>query len=450
MHIKHDDAFSIFHAQQSLSELYAQLSLEANPPLYFTILHFWIKLFGIGPIAVKSLSVIFSIGSGIVIYLIGKRHMNVLGAFTAAFLFTFSNVHFDFSHEVRAFSLVFFLTSLSIYCFLLVIDKPKLKWLIALCLINAALPYSHYTAVLVPLTEFIILILMFFQNRTHFVRIAFTFLISAILFIPQLLKFRSTIPDNTFWLKTPTAQDLEYVFRELIGHGPSYSLIHKILLIGLALTIANLFYSLFKKDFDYRKMLLFIAIYFIPIYLNYWLAQYTPVFRLRYMLFAGIGPLLAMAYLISKLKISPVVLLFIAIYIMIPFKRSFTHKNNDIFRWDKVGEMLNENYLQGRKHFVTPVYRMIDFSYYYDRSVFSDYQNMFKLMSDRGFHGINNSNELNLNNIPDAVLIQCNPQDVDPERTIQGKLLLENYSLSESWFESKEINVELWKRDSLP
>ena len=127
MHVKFDDAFSIFYSQQSLTELYAKLSQEANPPLYFTLLHFWIKLFGVGVVAVKSLSAIFSIGSAAVIFMIAKRYMNLLGVLVVSILFVFSNLHFDFSHEVRAFSLVFFLSSLSIYLFLRVIDCSSME-----------------------------------------------------------------------------------------------------------------------------------------------------------------------------------------------------------------------------------------------------------------------------------------------------------------------------------
>lgn len=446
MHVKFDDAFSIFYSQQSLTELYAKLSKEANPPFYFTLLHFWIKLFGVGVVAVKSLSAIFSVGSAAVIFMIAKRYMNLLGVLVVSILFVFSNLHFDFSHEVRAFSLVFFLSSLSIYLFLRVIDDLKVKWLVALCLVNALLPYSHYTSVLLPFTEFLIALFVLIKKKKDFFKLSLCFFSSAILFIPQLLTFSNSVPDATFWLKKPTKIDLEYVFIKLIGHDPSYSLIYNLLLFGLVLVLVNLFLPIFKKSFDYRKLLLFIAIYFLPIFINYAIAQYTPVFRLRYMLFSGIGPLLALGYMLSKIKIPSAFLLAFSIHLTLPFIRSFKAENQNVFRWDKVAQVVKDKYQKEYYYYIVPAWRVNDFTYYFDREAFRNYKERDRLLEGRQIKALYSSGQmLKSHNKENVILILCNPQDSDSNQTIQKELILRGYSLSESWFESEEINVEVWK-----
>ena len=53
-----DEPFSIFYAQQDLGDLMSVFMDENNPPLHFVLLHYWINLFGISPLAVRSLSLL--------------------------------------------------------------------------------------------------------------------------------------------------------------------------------------------------------------------------------------------------------------------------------------------------------------------------------------------------------------------------------------------------------
>ena len=447
MHVKQDDAFSIFYSQQPLSKLYAQLSLEANPPLYFTLLHFWIKLFGIGPFAVKSLSVLFSVSAGMVLFAIGRKHMNLLGGIVASLLFLFSNVHFDFAHEVRAFSLVMLLSSLSIYFFLNLLDKWSWKHLILLTFVNALLPYTHYTAVLLPVTEFIIAFFVLTKGIKQYLKLSLSFVLSALLFIPQLLKFKETIPDDTFWLSTPGLDDLEFVLIKLTGSDPSPGLITNTIYICLALTLLSFFAPIFKKRFDYRKMLLYIAVFFVPIYLNFLLAQYTPVFRLQYMLFAGLGPFLCIAYLISSLNFHRFIGIALAIFFIQDYGRSFNPNNTDIFRWDLAAKSVKANFNNEANYYIVPAWRKNDFSYYFDRDAFANYDSLGLLLNKKNIYPVYDAKGYLEYNPNDVVLILCNPQDTDPNETLKRKLGEEGYSLNKRVFESNEINIEQWQKD---
>ncbi|MEM7162334.1 MAG: glycosyltransferase family 39 protein [Bacteroidota bacterium] len=447
MHLKNDDAFSVFYAQQSLSELYTQLAKEANPPLYFTFLHFWIKLFGIGPIAVKSLSALFSVGAALTIFAICKKHMDLLGAFTASSLFLFSNVHFDFSHEVRAFSLVVFLCALSIYLFLNAIKEPKVKWLILLCIVNASLPYAHYTAVLLPLTEFLIAFSILISNRHSFFRITLSFIGSAVLFIPQLLNFSDTIPDDNFWLKKPSKSDLDYVFARITGHDPSHDLIINLLLIALVLSTIHFLYSIFTKEFDYKKQLLFIAVFFVPILLNYAIAQYTPVFRMRYMLFAGLGVILGLSYLFTHIKLPALLKMCLVVYLLVPFYKGFRPENRNYFRWDKAAKAVDQNYSANHVFLIHPAWRLNDFTYYFDRQSFRDYRNMHAIMEQKGFKTIYQANQIDLEENSSFTLLRRNLPNSEFAQNLIDRMKEMNYSLEESYYSDDEILIETWRSD---
>lgn len=71
-----DEAFSILAAQQSLVFIITRLGFE--PPVYYTMLHFWIKLFGTGEVAARSLSLVgFLIATALIIewgHILYKKH----------------------------------------------------------------------------------------------------------------------------------------------------------------------------------------------------------------------------------------------------------------------------------------------------------------------------------------------------------------------------------------
>ena len=51
-----DEVFSVLVAQQPISSYFTKLSFE--PPLYYLLLHGWIKLWGTSEIAARSLSLV--------------------------------------------------------------------------------------------------------------------------------------------------------------------------------------------------------------------------------------------------------------------------------------------------------------------------------------------------------------------------------------------------------
>ena len=75
LELQGDESYSVFHAQQSLLELlHTFYHGEGNPPLYYLFLHFWIQVFGIGLVAVKSLNIIISIGTANLLFKLTKKN----------------------------------------------------------------------------------------------------------------------------------------------------------------------------------------------------------------------------------------------------------------------------------------------------------------------------------------------------------------------------------------
>src|ERR1700757_5451889 len=63
-----DEAYSIYTSQESLPAIVQETSKDVHPPLYYFVLHYWIRSFGISEFAVRFLSVIFGVMAIAAIY----------------------------------------------------------------------------------------------------------------------------------------------------------------------------------------------------------------------------------------------------------------------------------------------------------------------------------------------------------------------------------------------
>ncbi|HEX7412533.1 MAG TPA: glycosyltransferase family 39 protein, partial [Bacteroidia bacterium] len=100
-----DEPFSIYHAQFALPALIKQLANYNNPPLFEIVLHFWIKLFGISPLAVRTLPALIACLCPVLLYYFAKRNFSIRAGITSSLLLTFSSLLLFYSHDCRVYSL---------------------------------------------------------------------------------------------------------------------------------------------------------------------------------------------------------------------------------------------------------------------------------------------------------------------------------------------------------
>lgn len=167
---------------------------DFNPPLYYLVLHFWLKIFPATEFFIRLPSIIFGLSAIIFIYkislLIFKNKK--IGILVAALLAT-SPLHIYYSQEARMYSLATFLTCGSMYYFIKLIRSKNSLFIIHYLLFIILMLYSHYLCWFIIVVQWsYILILKLWRVKKLF----FNILISNILIFLSLLLWLPILSDQ--------------------------------------------------------------------------------------------------------------------------------------------------------------------------------------------------------------------------------------------------------------
>lgn len=113
-----DEAFSVLMSEPPVSEIIRLTAHDFNPPLYYIILHFWMKIFGNGEVAIRMLSFLFHLGLVYIVYQFAQKLKFPRLLTVYCLLFTFLNpMLIYFAFEARMYSLLALLATASMYFF---------------------------------------------------------------------------------------------------------------------------------------------------------------------------------------------------------------------------------------------------------------------------------------------------------------------------------------------
>jgi mannosyltransferase len=142
-----DEAQSVLFSALSPGELYATLTGDIHPPLYYFFMHFWSQL-GEGEFWLRLPSVLSGTASVPLLYLIGHKLFGRRVGLTAALLLALNPLHVYYSQEMRSFTCGVFLMLAALVLLLRAVDKPDLKNLAGFAGATVLTAYTHYLPVL--------------------------------------------------------------------------------------------------------------------------------------------------------------------------------------------------------------------------------------------------------------------------------------------------------------
>lgn len=140
-----DEALTVNIAGVPLADLPDRLRHDGSPPLYYALLHLWMRAFGDSDVAVRSMSSVFAVATLPAAYLAGLRiARDRVTALYAVALLAASPFAIRFATEARMYALIMLLTAVGIVVVDRALERPTVARLLPLVAVSAALVMTHY------------------------------------------------------------------------------------------------------------------------------------------------------------------------------------------------------------------------------------------------------------------------------------------------------------------
>jgi len=153
-----DEANTVLISSSALPEIVSRLKLDSSPPFFYLLLHYWMKIFGQGEFAIRTLSAIFGILLVCVLFFVGRRLFTTKVGVYSALIAAISPIQVMYSQEVRMYSLLPLTSILSMYFFIRFIQEKKRMHIFWYVISTIACLYTHnYGIFLLPAQALILL-----------------------------------------------------------------------------------------------------------------------------------------------------------------------------------------------------------------------------------------------------------------------------------------------------
>ncbi len=420
--ISHDEPFTIFHAQATWDELWLMLKTEPNPPLFFILLHFWVKLFGVSPLSVRFLPVLFSTLTVISLFKLSKLFGKNVLAIATTLLFTFSNAHLACAHDTRQYSLFALFTLLSSYQLFKILFKGDNKRSDFIFLAGSyfLMLYSHHIGFIVGFIHLIVILL----NSKKLNKQLIVGLLGA--GVGTLLLYAHYIPIfyQSFFATTSSGTlNSPPILMDL------YGMIRYYMNEPVIAVFSLIAFGFFLVKFVTKKylpkvtslLLLFLGLYFTMFFLS----DLVPLFISRYVLFISLFFYLLVVLGIKYATNNNLIRTLALFTILIAMVVSLDLKTDNNRYVKTIVGIIKEKETKNTAIIMCPVWTNHRFAYYYDQATFKDYSNFNKRLIDQNVFSINSEKELNnldLTKFDKIIYLDGWAETVDPELLIQKSL----------------------------
>lgn len=283
-----DEAFSILLAQRPLTSFITTIAFE--PPVYYVLLHYWIRIFGTSEIAVRSLSLLgFSLAVLVIIIWAKKLfRKHWLSWFLPVFFF-FNPMLLYYAFEVRSYGWYMFFTVLSLFAY---IERRLLLYIIATTL-------GLYTHTYMVFVVFVQILHAVYAKKRMFP----AFVTVALLYSPWLIKIiREFSRLKESWYFPVDLQLIKSVLGNVfLGfEGTPWYLWQFTAVVSLFILAASI-YALLSHTYKKRNTFFFLLAY-IPLVIIIGISFYKPLFVNRYVLPVTIAEIFLIVFAIERIQ----------------------------------------------------------------------------------------------------------------------------------------------------
>lgn len=295
-----DEAFSVLLSEGPITQVIKLTAGDFNPPLYYLLLHFWMKIFGNGEMAIRLLSYLFHLS---LVYLSYKFAQKLrLSKFITTFLLLaiFLNpMLIYFAFEARMYSLLALLATASMYFFYL---KDWRFYILTTALGLWTQPFMVFVIV----SQGLYLLISKTFKKEHLL----AFLASFLLFspwIPVILKQLSR--SGPMWIWPINWTTVTTILGNLFTsyEGTPWGLWQKMTILSFVLLILTLpILKEAKKSQGAKKLtnfcLLLLCWLYLPVFLVLLISYFKPIYVNRYLIFITVAEIFLISVSVSLIK----------------------------------------------------------------------------------------------------------------------------------------------------
>jgi uncharacterized membrane protein len=184
-----DEALSVNIAKLSPGDLLDALRHDGHPPLYYLILHYWMRLVGESDGAVRALSGVISVATLPLAWLAGRRLAGQAGGRWALVVVALSPYCVRYGTETRMYALVMLLVFAGYLLLDDALDRPTPLRLVSLGALSGVLLLTHYWAFYLLGAVLVLLAIGWWRrpaNRRAIGLVALSLVVGSVLFVPWL------------------------------------------------------------------------------------------------------------------------------------------------------------------------------------------------------------------------------------------------------------------------
>ena len=226
MSFSYDEWYSSTISAKSLAVVSTRFC--QTPTLYHIFLHFWLKL-GSNDVIIRLLSVLFGVITIWVIYLLGKKMLDVKHGLICAFLLAISPFHIWYSTEAKNNAMVIFFTVLIFVSYANLLENGRWKWVIVATIAGVLGIFTDFLLMLPLASVLIMSIVDLMKNFSgdRLKRFLVAFILTAFLASPLLI-FKLFHTDEMFraYMKPLNLEELYLLLFNFFSNGNNILRIH--------------------------------------------------------------------------------------------------------------------------------------------------------------------------------------------------------------------------------
>lgn len=296
-----DEAFSILVAEKPVAAFFGKLSFE--PPVYYILLHFWMKIFGESEIATRSLSFFaFALATGIVIFWAKTLHKDPFVSRFLPVFFFLNPMLLYYAFEVRTYGWFIFFATLSMFAY----SRKKWRLWTAATILGF---YTHTYFIFVPFVQVFHYCLL---NRKDIIRrvrkgifsdpmIRFS-VISFLIIVPWLIKVGLEMGKlkNSWYFPVNLNLVRSVLGNMFLGYEGTPWYLWKYTAV-LSLILAGMSAAAMRKKKNRPERLYYLSAQTLPLFIVIGISFIKPLFVNRYLIPVTIAEIILVAFFLEDI-----------------------------------------------------------------------------------------------------------------------------------------------------